>query len=276
MIKNCIVCGNERHADFMPGLKKCSDCGLVFVSVDLNDKTIRDIYGNNYFFGGVYADYMREKRALQLNFRKRLNDLLQYVETPGQKYLFEIGSAYGFFLEVAKEKFSSVRGIDISEEGCLYAREKLGMDTICDDFLKFDLEADKYDVFCLWDTIEHLRSPHSYLEKISACIKKGGVVSLTTGDIESLSARISGKRWRMIHPPEHLFYFSRDTISRLLEKSGFDVLSVKYRGNYRSLNTILAPNKSSSFLNAIDEIRPFNIPLYLNLFDIMHIVARKR
>ena len=58
---------------------------------------------------------------------------------------------------------------------------------------------------CLWDTIEHLAEPEAYLEKIAKSLPVGGWLFLTTGDIGSPMARARGSRWRMIHPPTHLY-----------------------------------------------------------------------
>ena len=60
----------------------------------------------------------------------------------------------------------------------------------------------------MWDTIEHLKRPDLFVQKAAADLRPGGLIALTTGDIGSLNARLRGARWRMIHPPTHLHYFS--------------------------------------------------------------------
>lgn len=276
MNTQCIICDNAETRAYIPGLKRCGKCGLVFFDTDLSDGEMRNIYSVNYFFGINYADYVREKKALQLNFKRCLNELLNYVESPKEKNLFEIGSAYGFFLESARPAFASVRGIDVSPDGCSYAKEKLGLDVICDNFLNVDIEKDRYDVFCLWDTIEHLRQPHLYIEKIGHSIRTGGIVSLTTGDIGSLNALVRKGRWRMIHPPEHLFYFSEDTISAILSKYGFEILKITHPGNYRTLNGMFIRRQNSIFYRLLKDRGLLDIPVYFNLFDIMQVMARKK
>ena len=65
-----------------------------------------------------------------------------------------------------------------------------------------------------------------YGEKAYEVLKPGGRLFLTTGDIGSWVARIQGPRWRLIHPPTHLHYFSKATITRLLTGLGFSVQEV--------------------------------------------------
>lgn len=276
MTMSCIVCEDFRLHNFMGGLKKCAGCGLVSADTEITDKGIKEIYEKDYFFGRCYVDYIREKKALQLNFRGRLRELLRHVDIPAQKSLFEIGCAYGFFLDLAKKEFRTVGGIDITEDGCMYAKKELGLDVVCGDFLKFDIGRGRYDIFCLWDTIEHLAKPHLYLEKISNSLNKGGIISLTTGDIGSLSARLSRNKWRLIHPPEHLFYFSRRTISGLLKKYGFEVISIKYCGMHRTLKSAFLGHQGSFIYRWLKKSRLSEALFYVNLFDIMQVTARKK
>jgi hypothetical protein len=91
----------------------------------------------------------------------------------------------------------------------------------------------------MWDTIEHLLKPHLYLEKISRHTRPGGLIALTTGDIKSLNARLMKKKWRLIHPPTHVYYFSLDTLRRLLWRYGFEIIYHKHCGLYRSLDLAL-------------------------------------
>jgi len=272
-MNGCIICDSVGSKDIMVGIKKCNGCGLIYASIKPSDTQIEKIYGADYFMGRVYSDYIKEAAAHKRNFDRRIKELIKHVEKPGETDVFEIGSAYGFFLQTARMRFRSVRGIDITTEGCCYAREMAGLDVTCGDFLKTVIEKNKFGVFCMWDTIEHLKEPQLYIKKISENIKRGGILSLTTGDIGSAVAKISGKKWRIIHPPEHLYYFSRKTISGLLEKYGFRVEEIKYCGNYRSMRTILSAFPVIGRLCGKSEF--FDMPVYINLYDIMHVIARK-
>jgi hypothetical protein len=85
----------------------------------------------------------------------------------------------------------------------------------------------------MWDTIEHLRRPDLYVEKIASLTEPGALLTITTGDVQSLVARARGSKWRMIIPPVHLHFFSTDTLASLLNNYGFDVIYNRYCGYYR-------------------------------------------
>ncbi len=276
MAAECVICGGRDFQELWKGLKRCASCDLVLADVDISEEELKKIYQNDYFFGAAYVDYKQERKALQYNFCKRLKELLACFEHPNSRSLFEIGSAYGFFLELARGEFQRVKGIDVSAEACRHAQGTLGLDVIQGDFLRSPIEKNAYDAFCMWDTIEHLQKPHLYIEKISQLIRPNGLVCLTTGDIDSFVAKFRQEKWRLIQPPFHLFYFSTRTIARLLHNYGFEVIFSSHPGNYRTLNTLFLRHQGM-WLQRLIEASPFgDIPLYLNLFDIVYVIGRKK
>ena len=212
----CILCNQPtEHEGLYQILKRCRSCSLVSAKEDPGQEELKRIYGKEYFFEGEYLNYLEEKDSLQRNFKKWIPLIRSFAP---QGKLFEIGSAYGFFLELARNHWE-VKGVDISQPACEYGKS-LGLNVECGDFLDIPVAAGQYNVFCLWDAIEHLKTPHLYIKKISETIAPGGILCLTTGDMDAFVPRIQGGKWRMIHPPTHLFYFSKKTLFALLKEKG--------------------------------------------------------
>jgi SAM-dependent methyltransferase len=277
----CVLCGGERFEEYCPGILRCSGCTLVFADAELTDQEMLDLYGREYFVGEEYGDYLGDRRVHERNFRRRLSTLEKFLDPSRRGSLLEIGSAYGFFLDLARERFDTVAGIDVNREGVEFARETLGLQATRGEFLEHDLEGRTFDVVCLWDVMEHLRSPHRYLEKISAHSRPGSLIALTTGDVGSLNARWRGGKWRLIHPPTHLFYFSRRTIAALLEKHGYEVLSSSHCGVSRSVDNIFwtvaaSKGRLPGLYRAMKKAGLLDWSVYLNLFDILYVIARKK
>jgi hypothetical protein len=275
----CLVCGGSYLRSRLPGLVVCDGCRFVTADIAVSGAELEALYGANYFAGEEYHDYIAERRVIERNFRTRLKTLLAYVPDASRRRLFEIGSAYGFFLSVAQPHFSAVEGIDISRDAVAYAAGQLGLTVHAGDFLEHTL-SNPIDVACLWDTIEHLQSPDLYIEKLAAHTSPGAIVALTTGDIGSLVARLRGPKWRQIHPPTHLHYFSRDTIGRLLRRHGFKVRSCEYVGMHRSLDTMayIVLNIKHNWAGLYRSLKGTGLlrwDIYLNLRDIMFVVAEK-
>jgi hypothetical protein len=275
----CIVCGGAYAPSKLPGLLVCRSCSFITANVAVSREDLEALYSATYFAGEEYKDYLAERRLIEKHFRIRLQTLLGYIPDPRGKHLFEIGSAYGFFLSVARDRFASVEGIDISRDAVTYATQELQLLVHAGDFLDHPVQT-KIDVACLWDTIEHLQSPDLYLKKLATHMDRGGIVALTTGDIGSPVARLRGAKWRQIHPPTHLHYFSRDTLTQLLRNYGFTVRYCGYEGMYRSLDTIayIICNIKHRWPGAYRRLKRsglLNFDVYLNLYDILFIVAEK-
>jgi SAM-dependent methyltransferase len=243
---------------------------------DPSQEELGEVYGKAYFGGGEYLNYLEEKKVLQKNFKKWIHMMRRFA--PHGK-LFEIGSAYGFFLELARD-YWEVKGVDISHHACEYGKSE-GFNVECGDFLDLPVEPGKYNIFCLWDTIEHLKMPHLYIKKISEVIAPGGILCLTTGDKDAIVPRIQKGRWRMIHPPTHLYYFSKKTLTSLLTKYQFVPVYTSYVGFYRSIKRVLfnlAHFKGGAWKRIYElysrlEFKDFSC--YLNAYDILFVIARK-
>jgi hypothetical protein len=121
-----------------------------------------------YFTGGEYKDYVGLPEE---HFLRRLGWCCGHLSEPETRMLFEVGCAYGFFLNLACERFGAVRGIDISRAPPLYAREVLNVDVPASDLPEQDSIGNPAVVW-LWDTIEHDR-PDAYLQKLSAFNHQG-------------------------------------------------------------------------------------------------------
>jgi SAM-dependent methyltransferase len=252
---------------------RCPACGLVYYNGAAHPQ---GLYTEDYFAGGEYHDYRADKAILQRNFARRIGSLRK-LKPRGR--LLEIGAAYGFFLELAQTHWEA-RGLEISRAAADHAR-RAGLDVDCADFLDLPDEPDAYDLICMWDTIEHLAHPVRYLEKAARWLRPGGHLALTTGNVSSLMSRWRKQRWRLIHPPTHLYYFSPATLRQAAARAGLQsqrISATGYFRSYRSMVHALAMQGSRRHpqLYSLATLGGrVDLPIYLNLYDIVMMVARK-
>jgi 2-polyprenyl-3-methyl-5-hydroxy-6-metoxy-1,4-benzoquinol methylase len=262
---------------YFKGLLKCKSCNFITTDLDIDASDIQKIYGEKYFFGNEYVDYIKDKEILQSNFRTRLKSILEYKN---DGLLVEVGCAYGFFLDLAKQYFE-VKGYEICKDAVDYAKG-LSLDVESGDFLKANIPESSVDVITMWDLIEHLVEPQKYVALAKNILKHDGLLCITTGDISSLNARLRREKWRMIHPPTHLHYFSRDTLKLLLEKNGFKIVHEEYIGMTRSLRQIaysilmLGQKKHTKLFNILESLKLSDLKFSLNLRDIIFVIAKNK
>ena len=279
MKRDCLVCGGKLRPSRIPGLLRCEECKFTTANLTLSEEQLRQLYTAGYFAGNEYRDYVADRSVIEKQFRLRLRRLLPFVTDARTKRLFEIGCAHGFFLEVARNAFRSVEGIDISEDAIAYARHHLGLEARSADFLTHQFGVQP-DLICLWDTIEHLSRPDLYLQKMADSLPPGGLLALTTGDStvgwpapEAANGVRSIPRLICItSPAKPSAGYSIDT--------GFDIKFIGSEGMFRSVDTMAyivlclkhhLPNLYSSLRKA----HLLNWDLYLNLGDILFVIAEK-
>ncbi len=275
----CALCGYKGQ---MPALyptqeiMRCPRCALVFWAGN-GHGDVSGLYTADYFAGEEYRDYLGDKKLIQRDFARRIA-ALRKLKPSGR--LLEIGCAYGFFLELAREHWDA-RGIDVAADCVAHARETLGVDAEVADFLALPDEPGRYDVICLWDTLEHLPDPVAVIERAGRWLKPGGVLVMTTNDIDSRVARMRGQKWRQIHPPTHLFYFSGETLGRAVEKAGLETVDVSYVGYTRGYKSMaygvfaLRNPRLAWVYKLMTAGGRVDFPVHLNLYDIMMYTARK-
>ena len=277
----CVACGGGDARPFHPGLLRCAACGHGWADLELSPAEQAALYGREYFFGDEYRDYPGDKKALQKGFRRRLAVLEKLLGPERRPHLLEVGSAYGFFLELARPLFDTATGVDVSGEAVRYAREELGLDVRHGDLLDQDFGTRRFDLVCLWDTIEHLSRPDLVVARIAALTDPGAFVAVTTGDLSSLNARLAGKRWRLIHPPTHLHYFTRASLLRLLDRCGFEAVHDRSCAVHRSVDSMahglfVLRWKTPRLYGLVRRLGLAGIDVPLDLGDIRYVVARRR
>lgn len=285
----CNLCGSQDHKPFCPengrGLVQCQHCGLVYVNPRPDPQELYALYGETYFQNdesGVvgYADYLRDEPHIRRTFAGRLRWLQKWVQ-PGR--LLDVGCAAGFFLDEAQQRGWQVEGLDVSAFAVGYVQQRFGYPVQHGSLTQLDHPAESYDLITLWDVIEHVPDPKAYVEKSAQLLRKGGLISLATPDVDSLPARLTGKRWVGYKlSEEHVYYFSVQTLRRMLDEAGFDVIDVRHVGKYVTLRLFLDRlGMYSPLLAKVGQLfeRLFKLSeraLYVNPMDIVAITARKR
>lgn len=274
----CLVCGCAAMQAHLEILLKCPSCGFVTARLD---RTInaRGLYEGSYFTGKEYVDYPGDEALFKKTFSRRLRSILRR-RSAGR--LLEIGAAYGFFLELAAEHFQVV-GYEVNAEAARFARDTLGLDVRTSDFLEAGADdvGGPVDVTVMWDVTEHLERPDLFLARIAQLSSPGALLCITTGDIGSRLARWRGRKWRLIHPPTHLHYFDRQTLTRLLDNCGFRVLEIHTEGVARSIRQVLYSvfvlgMHLPGVYRTMEKVVPARWGFTLNTFDIMHVVAERK
>ncbi len=136
--------------------------------------------------------------------------------------LLDVGANTGVFLKTVKDRVGTARGVEPSREAAAQARSQ-GLDVQAGLLANAVLDDQAFDVITLFDVIEHLTDPGADLATLFRKLAPGGAIFISTHDIGSLLARLSGPHYPMLMY-QHFYHFTPRTLSALLEKTGFRVL----------------------------------------------------
>ena len=238
----CYVCGaaETRLHGVVNGfpIRDCPTCALRWVAGDLSGLDLAAFYNDGYYrsdgsLGAMgYRDYAADEQNHRQNARRIIRCVARRARIEGAKALY-VGCGFGFLLdELRRGHGCRCTGLELSPCAAEYVREKLGLD-VRKAPTPAGLAPDSFDLAFLIGTIEHLTDPRAMLRDIGTVLKPGGLLTITTLDIRG------PLRLYALKPPEHLFYFSRGNLRRLLAQTGFRTVSCVPRLACYSLHDLL-------------------------------------
>lgn len=198
---------------------KCKKCGLVYINPRLIPNLI--IKG--------YSEGSDETFVSQVDARERtFKDSLKLIEkfAPKKGSILDIGTAAGSFLAAAKKRGWIVNGCEPNKWMVNWGNDKYGLKIKNGTLFDQNYKKNSFDVVTLWDVIEHTPDPSKVLKECNKILKDNGILVVNYPDIGSWLAKSLGRKWLFLISV-HLYYFTRRTIRRILEKNGFEILTIK-------------------------------------------------
>jgi 2-polyprenyl-3-methyl-5-hydroxy-6-metoxy-1,4-benzoquinol methylase len=233
------VCGLSDRISFAfqrdgNSIHSCQRCDLEFLFPQPADDTLSSIYSSSYFLGSKDAESVQRQAALKRGTAKLYVDTIMPFVRADKPRLLEIGCGSGDFLIEAQSRGFEVEGLEYSEHAATAANTRLGCQAVRVGSPEEEcLAANQYDVITAFDVIEHLRDPKKSLSSLSAALKPRGLLVIATPSLDSWSRRLLGRLW-MEYKTEHLTYFSRSSLKRLFQVTGFE--TVEFSRNYKVLS----------------------------------------
>ena len=95
-----------------------------------------------------------------------------------------------------------------------------------------------FDVVTLWDVLEHTPDPKSVLLECRRLLKPEGLLVVNYPDIGASISRLMGRKWVFLLSV-HLYYFTVETIQKMLAETGFETTKMKRHWQSLELGYIL-------------------------------------
>lgn len=279
--RTCRICNSEKITQIGKKISKfsqhsfdfllCNSCSFRFVDPILSPE---QVYNEDYYQGkgaDPFIDYEEEfhnpdtsLRVLEFNdlfnvtenyFKKKDYHLLLEAQNNQLKWL-DYGCGAGGMLQYLKKKNVIQAGDQI------YKLDTFGFDQSPyieklrrNGFQILDTDAinrfpdQSFEVISCLEVIEHIPDPKRTLSQISRLLKPGGLLLLTTGNLNCLLARLMGFKFPYCIPEIHISLFNPKLLAGLYESVGLQPLYINYKGaiHYKILKT-LGPRFNKSYL----------------------------
>ncbi len=277
-------------------LVRCRDCGLFYVAIpnkespEVEPRESHDPEGESRQVASEMlrlADRARELALIdpgveagerpwrELTARERLDDLKRFV-TKGR--FLEIGCSTGEMLDAASSSFTAM-GVEADERISRIAASR-GMDVFSGTLRDAHFPDGHFDAAAMYHVIEHVPSPSQEVRELHRIIKPGGWLVLEAPNIATVWFRLLGARWRQVIP-DHIFFFTPQTITRLCESAGFEVRELRSVGKAMSVRLFINRlsryhRPAASLLESVsDRLNLSDLTIRLKLGDVMRLYAKK-
>ena len=191
-------------------LVRCSHCAFVFATWHPSPQELQDYYSG-------YPAVTHVSPVTITRYNELLDRFAPYKKTGN---LIDVGCGAGLFLQQAALRDWNVQGTEFGQR-CVEECRSRGVPLIEGPLDPANYAPGSFDVACSFEVIEHLVDPRAELERFRTLLRTGGLLYVTTPNFDCLARRIAPGDWNVASYPEHLMYFTIDSIDRMMREMGF-------------------------------------------------------
>ncbi len=208
-------------------LSVCEKCGFVFTNPRPDENELEKYYQSDEYLshskkkkGLITFLYDTIKKYALENKYKLISEII-----PSGKIL-DIGCATGEFLNVFQQKGWECFGIEPSKNPRDFAIENYKLDVKPEEEIE-KLGSGNFDVITLWHVLEHVPKLNERIEQIYNLLKPDGLLLIALPNYLSWDSKFYDAFWAGYDVPRHLYHFSPNTISSLLNKHKFSISEIR-------------------------------------------------
>jgi 2-polyprenyl-3-methyl-5-hydroxy-6-metoxy-1,4-benzoquinol methylase len=263
---NCLICGSADIAFVLKAkdetvsgeyfeIWQCNNCTLRFTQDVPDEKNIGGYYKSSTYIShsntskGLINKLYHTVRSFTLQSKRKL------VEKESGKRkgnLLDIGAGTGAFASIMKKSGWNVTALEPDESARANAKKDFNIELSPSEDV-FKLQPDSFDVITLWHVLEHVHELHTYLDTFHSLLIKGGTLIIAVPNYTSYDAKAYLNYWAAYDVPRHLYHFSPQSMSMLLNNHQFKLVQHKpmwFDSFYVSLLSEKYATGESNFLKA--------------------------
>jgi len=161
--------------------------------------------------------------------------------------ILDVGCFDGALLNSLNSQFKKF-GIEAAK-AAIEVCKKTGIEIIAESADGLKAIDQKFDVICAVDVVEHLISPKQFFDDLSASLKPGGLLVISTGNASNKVWKIFGGRYWYCAFPEHISFISSEWVHKVAPDCSLNVLELSF---FQHENTNIS--KTGAFIRFVGRL----------------------
>ena len=207
-------------------IKSCNICGHGYVANSIDPSFLNDFYESKR------KDTTFEEDILKQDFPGDKSDASKYINlfkkfNQNVREYLEVGCGWGYASEQAFKEGWNISAIELSDSCVFSLKERTSSKS---DIQKIGFKEfipknknQLYDAILMSHVLEHSIEPMEWLFKANSMLHKNGLLIVVVPQFKGFY-RWFGLRDPMVCPPEHLNFFTKESLKISLKISGFQIL----------------------------------------------------
>lgn len=219
----------------------CEKCGFIAQIPPPTSNFLSNYYKKHYNRSNYKATIPKIHETMQGPTKFRINYLRKFNVLEEVKSAIEIGPGSGTFMKMLSSLGIYTVGIEADTEAVSWIRDNLGV-TVYEGFFDeiYELKKEKwireqFDLVAIIHLLEHIIDPVNFLKKISTIMSENGKVIIEVPN--GLYPFSDEKDWQHYCDPGHLYYYSINSLNKIIIRSGFKIMQITVNtyGPYKNI-----------------------------------------
>lgn len=251
----CPVCASEQISEIYSGpvrsaepgspftdgyrIDLCSTCSMIFLNPF--PKAVLEMYKDGDYWK-ARTDDLKKKEFVN----KFIREQLVWLNRTGahefvNESVLDVGCGHGIFLDVIRNIAERTAGMDVD----IHLKPHL-LERGHEYYPNWpDEEVEKFSRIVLFNTLEHIEDPVSFMKEASKRLTADGKVMIGVPNAADFMVDVVEEYIPFFYRKGHLYYFSMDSLRYVLVKAGYQIISEKFVHQYNLMNLVgWAKNRS--------------------------------
>ena len=167
----------------------------------------------------IINEDLSDETSKKLNLLDKFKNSLTLKYKNNSEVLIDVGSSTGRFLNLNKQKFPKIYGVELSKPSIDFCEKNYSIQ-VFDDLRKVPIEGSTLVTF--WHSLEHI--PVEAIEeyfKFLSNLNKEITIIISVPNSSSLQVNLFKEKWPYRDEISHIHQFSFDSLEKLMKKYNF-------------------------------------------------------